>query len=492
MRRLNGMTAQGTGARLSTESVMVALGQLLMRARGLVLLPLLAAKFGPEGYGVFTQVTVSVALLAPVAGLRLEIPLIRVLASADEVDLRVRSRQVFTGLATILVVVISLVVVAVPARDLLASSVLGASADGALMLAAAGYLLTTASSSYLLDFYRGIGRVGLQSALRAIQSILELSVAALVVILGGTVSAVLFGISSIGLVVVVLVGLDVRRRFGLAAPSAPVAATMIRRGLPLVPNGLLRWGLSYADRIVIVQVLGIGAVGTYAANYSVASLLTILTAPIGFVAYPRLLRLWSRDEVDAVQHILRQVNRFLLIAGLPAAVAIGSVSSVLLRELAGADFVVSGSIVVMLGLANVLDSAFQVTSYVFHLTERLRLVFIALATGVVLNVCLNVVLVSRLGLAGASAATLAATIAMLLLGLMFVPGDWRILPAPSTLAMALAGCGIAVVAASLTPDEMAPRLGAVAVGGACYVVALIAAGELPGWTRTLPKAKPDV
>ena len=66
-----------------TDSFAYTLAQLVLRLRGLIVLPLFARTAGAEGYAVFLQLTLATTLLTPLVGLKLETAAVRFLSSED-------------------------------------------------------------------------------------------------------------------------------------------------------------------------------------------------------------------------------------------------------------------------------------------------------------------------------------------------------------------------------------------------------------------------
>ncbi|MCB0019436.1 MAG: oligosaccharide flippase family protein, partial [Anaerolineales bacterium] len=67
--------------KLFSDTLIYTTSQILLRLRGLLVLPLFARHIGAEGYGIFVQMMVAITLLSPLLGLKLETSAVRFLSA---------------------------------------------------------------------------------------------------------------------------------------------------------------------------------------------------------------------------------------------------------------------------------------------------------------------------------------------------------------------------------------------------------------------------
>ena len=68
-----------------TDTAFLTASQVLIRLRSLITLPVFAYTLGAEGYGIFTQINITVTLFIPFVSFRLETSAVRFLSAEDAV-----------------------------------------------------------------------------------------------------------------------------------------------------------------------------------------------------------------------------------------------------------------------------------------------------------------------------------------------------------------------------------------------------------------------
>lgn len=187
---------------------------------------------------------------------------------------------------------------------------------------------------------------------------------------------------------------------------------LVQFGWPLAVICALS-GASYAiDRMLLEAMVGSDAVGFYTVAYQLAqtSLVTI-GAGIGSATYSLAVRAVEGGDAEAVTRQLSRNASLLLGLLLPASVGVAMVAPTLVRLFVDPAYVAPvASLVAWMGFAaffygfraNYVDHAFQLG----HSNHGLLAVMVSIA---VVNLVLDVVLIPRMGVTGAAAASLAAS-----------------------------------------------------------------------------------
>lgn len=265
--------------------------------------------------------------------------------------------------------------------------------------------------------------------------------------LGG--SAPLFGG---GLAAALCVAFVLPREWGKAAGGryeADRARRYAAYGAPVALSLVLALVLSTTDRFLIAGFLDQASVGVYHAGYSLANrTLDVAFIWLGAAGGPALIMALERGGAPALKAAAREQAAFMVLVTLPAAAGLALVASPLSELLVGPALRDGAARVTPWVAASAFLSG--VTTYyfaqAFTLARRTRLLLAAMAIPALANVALNLVLIPRMGLTGAMAATvisyglgLAASLA-LGRGPLALPIPWRALgeAAFATAAMALA------------------------------------------------------
>jgi O-antigen/teichoic acid export membrane protein len=349
---------------------------------------------------------------------------------------------------------------------------LGAPQPNELALWLAGVLAVTVVGSYTRQYFRIAGRITLLAVLDTLEAVLELGLIVGVVLSGGGVAEALAGVLAARCLSLCVQLMFVVSAIGLPRPALDWAnlGALLVFGLPLVPEALMRWGINFADRFVIIHLLGLGAVGVYSASYSLGMLLYLVAGSLGFVFYPFVLRRWNQGQQDLVRQDFAIVTRYYVVLMVPAAAGLALLSQPILRLLANPAFTTDSLLVFEIALGIVFSGVYQLNVYRFHLHNKPRWVTPILFAGVALNLCLNLVLVPLIGLHGAAVATL-VTFLLLYVASAYLARRHAPLavPAPPWLKTAFAtGCMAAVIC--VLPTNSLPGLVlAVIVGPLVYV-----------------------
>jgi O-antigen/teichoic acid export membrane protein len=249
-----------------------------------------------------------------------------------------------------------------------------------------------------------------------------------------------------------------------AAYGGPVALSLI---LALV--------LATADRFLIAAFLGEAQVGVYHAGYSLANrTLDVLFIWLGAAGGPALIMALERGGPGALRAAAREQASFMVLVTLPAAVGLALVARPLSHLMIGPALADGAAgVTPWIAMSGLLAG---VTTYylnqAFTLARRTRRLLVAMAIPAVANLVLNLVLIPRLGLTGALAATLisyalgAVAAWALARGALALPIPW------SSLGQAAAGAALMAAAVSRLPAlgglaELALKAG---VGVAVYAV----------------------
>jgi O-antigen/teichoic acid export membrane protein len=200
--------------------------------------------------------------------------------------------------------------------------------------------------------------------------------------------------------------------FRPAAFDPAMGQRLVKFGWPLAVICALS-GVSFAiDRFLLKELIGNEAVGFYTVAYQLAqtSLVTI-GAGIGSATYSLAVRAVESGDTAVATRQLSRNSSLLLALLLPASIGVAMVAPTLVPLFVDPAYVAPvASLVAWMGFAaffygfraNYVDHAFQLG----HSNHGLLAVMVSIA---VVNLALDVVLIPRMGVTGAGAASLAAS-----------------------------------------------------------------------------------
>lgn len=383
------------------------------KAKGLLLIIVLAHTIGVVGLGVWTQVYVLTHLLSMVAGLGLFNALVRFYPAES----RVRQRKLlWTSLYLVTGLGLAIGLVAFTMAPWTAQILTDNREYATTFRLGAALVPLVVLRLLLLNIARAENRLSLFSGAAILSEVLELAlVVAVVSTTRSTAGAIAGSAIALGMTSVILFLLNLRA-FG--KPLIPTSPTRyLRYSLPLVPMQLSDEALARADRLIVGAFLGPAAAGVYAAIYSLASITNITNAPLTNVLFPKVVRLGHRSSTV----ILRRAAVFYVLlatvqAGVLAALA-GPLATFLLHEpqpwlRSSAVLALAGAGVICFGLGRIL-------SLRLFLVNRTVAVLGIWGSAAVCNLLLNLLFVPIYGLVGAALSTVLAYGIFLALQLRF-------------------------------------------------------------------------
>lgn len=173
--------------------------------------------------------------------------------------------------------------------------------------------------------------------------------------------------------------------------------------IPLIPNFLIYWIFNSCDKIMITNMIGLGAAGIYSVGSKLghASQL-IYTAFAGGWQYFAFSTMKEDDQVRSNS----MVFEYLGIMSFIATAFICAWSHGIFRVLFKADYLSGYIVAPYLFLAPLLQMLFQVAANQFLVVKKTWPNMFILSTGALLNIIINYYLIPVLGIEGASLATL--------------------------------------------------------------------------------------
>jgi O-antigen/teichoic acid export membrane protein len=288
------------------------------------------------------------------------------------------------------------------------------------------------------------------------------------------VTTILNVVASIGLTVVLVVGLDEGARgllVGSYAAGAAFVLTLIalqwrrlslrfdrgmmqrlfRFGLPTMPAEVSLYLLNFVDRLIIVRSLGLAEAGLYSLGVKFAQAVNVLVR--GFqLAWPPLA--YSIREDGEARRVYATVVT-LFVAGCAWVVAgMWLLSRWIVRALADPKFFDSFEVIGLISTAVTLYALYLVLVVILGRTGRTEFNLPAAVAALVTNLALNLLLVPSLGIVGAGLALVASYVVVL--GLMYVFTQ-RLFPVPyewgRLLRVVLTVAALVGIAELLVPTE---------------------------------------
>ena len=194
-----------------------------------------------------------------------------------------------------------------------------------------------------------------------------------------------------------------RKWFDLKRFNSELLKQLLVVAIPLLPNFLIYWIFNSCDKVMITNMIGIGAAGIYSVGSKLghASQL-IYVAFAGGWQYFAFSTMKDKNQVESNS----KVFEYLGVMSFAATTVICAWSYTIFKLLFTKDYLEGFIIAPYLFLAPLLQMLFQVAANQFLVVKKTWPNMFILSIGALLNVLINYFLIPVLGIEGASLATL--------------------------------------------------------------------------------------
>lgn len=186
---------------------------------------------------------------------------------------------------------------------------------------------------------------------------------------------------------------------------------LIRYGLPLIISGGMAYIMQSIDRVMIGQIMGDKEAGIYSVTFDFAlQTVGMLMLIVNLSALPLVIRKLESEGFNSAQEQLTQNYQLLLGISLPAVMGLTILSPNITSVVFGIDYKENASIILPVISFAMLFQGLKAyyTDNSFQLGKTSYKQAIPVIIGIVMNVILNIFLIPKFGLLGASLSSLIA------------------------------------------------------------------------------------
>lgn len=443
-------------AKLSKHTLIYAVAEQLGRIAGFLLLPLTTGWLDEADFATRELLAITLAVLAQVCGINISAAMSRLYF--DDSDPLRRRRVLSTSIAT------------VSCAALLAALALGAAAEHWAPLlpteaADLPHLARIALGIFVFQTLRELQNKVLQTqersllfgALSLAKLVVEISAQIVALVhfkagLEGLLWAILASEALFALLLTALNWSAVGATF-----SGAVFASLFAYAAPLIPNGILQFGLHSLDRYLVGALCGAEPLGLYALAYKLGYAPNYLVlGPFLLIWYPFVFAVTDRERQREL--VGRLIPLFMLVMSLAALCAALFAQELVELASSRAGFERAWPALGWVAFGYWFWGLFQLLQTGFYVCKSTRALPLLTAAAVVVNAFANLVLLPTLGFVGAAVAT-TLTFAVLCVATHarareVYPLDvaWGRVLGPGALAAALA----AVAVLAPLPDTLTP------------------------------------
>ena len=396
--------------RLARDVVVYGIGDIFLRAGGLLTLPIYTRLLSTEEFGILNYLVTATFFLQVTLLLGGEAALARYYFAAREPAERVEVASTAVlglgGVSTVLALLL------LPLSGVIADWSFGPESDADQLVAIAIATAPLVALSTLLgQVLRNQFRAWTYTLLNVGTALASISLSLyLVVVEDLGVKGVLLG-TLFGPALLLPVRFWVARDLVGLRVSGAMLNRLLRFGVPLVPGAIALWVFAVSDRIVLGQLSTFHELGLYTVAAAVASLVTVLFGPFGQAWTPHALEVYEQDETQAAFLYGRVLT--VIVAGFATlGVIVTAFGPELLEVLAASEFAAASAALAPLALGAVAYATVQVTALPFSLRHRTSALSIMTVLAATINIVLNLVFASRYGMLAAALATTASCVVL--------------------------------------------------------------------------------
>jgi O-antigen/teichoic acid export membrane protein len=384
-----------------------AISDFLNLVLNLVVISIIARSLGSFQYGLFSQVTTTVALLIPVLLLRLNTASVRYFPKIIDSKEKIKAKfisilLIVSGFTFILCIIIFL------AKDIISKLIFGSSSHSNLVIFLAIYIFVKVILVYAIDFYRAINKTRYSSIFGVIRLIFLLLFIYLVVLVNINIINVLIAYIFSEALLLLLIFIVLFRGY-FRNITAGINFSGLRPyflySLPLVPYSILISINQLGDRFFIIHLLGIDKAGIYSFSYNLIGAAFMINTAIAYVIYPYISRMWADNDKKRVKYILEKGQNLFLYFAIPITCGLVFLYPDIVAIMAGDNFIIDRQLVLLIALGHIFLGIYSINGYIVDLSQKTMLFLIVLIISASINMILNFILIPIIGLQGAALST---------------------------------------------------------------------------------------
>jgi len=400
---MNSQTATET-QKFVSDIVWVALSQVFVLLTGLVTLPALTKCYSSEIYGVWVQMLVTVALLTPILTLHLSTAMVRFLAAEE--DREKRRRNFGAMLWPVLAFACLTLIISLLLRQNLSIFLFASSEYVYLIPLTFLWASVEALFSFSLSYLRARGRIRRLSVIQLALAVIKMAVIVSLATAGYNLGWILaFIIVGEAILVAMVFGMIIRE-IGFPKPALEGLRQYLPFSVPQIPAGALLWVVAASDRYFITHLLNLSQVGTYSASYTLGSLISLFYMPIGFVLLPSVSEFWEQKELAKTRNYFEYSTRLFFALAIPTAAGLYILSQPLLGILTTSEYMVGGSLVLLVALGTMLLGIYQINVYIILLVQQTKWLPLMIGVAAATNAGINIALIPKIGIMAAAISTI--------------------------------------------------------------------------------------
>ncbi|MDC1395235.1 polysaccharide biosynthesis C-terminal domain-containing protein, partial [Bacteroidia bacterium] len=183
------------------------------------------------------------------------------------------------------------------------------------------------------------------------------------------------------------------------------------------------------DILMVTSMLGKYQTGLYGWSLFIVNAIAIPYGLIGSISTPLISKYWKEEKHQELNKIYIQSSSSLMVISIGLFLSvIAGIDDLFLLMPKGQEYSQAKSIVILLGIAKIIDMASGLNNQIFSMSSKYKVLMLFLFVAVIVNVGLNLVFIPKYGVDGSAYATIVSIVIYNLLKYTFLKKNFDLDP----------------------------------------------------------------
>jgi len=385
-------------------------------------MPVLTKNLGAYGYGLWSQVSVTIGLSLIVVQLGISDAIVRFFPGKNFKNLR---EDLYAIIAIVILItgLFSILLFSFP--RILANAIF----DGNVIIVrlVAVIIFVNCLDRIFMSIFQAFREMKKRATISIISTYSHLGLAISLVLLGYGVIGAIFSILIVNTAQLIVLSIIISKKIPLKKPNFSSVKEYIHFGLPIIPKHLFSLIINMSDRYVIGLFLGATFVGYYTPGYGLGMMLPkFITSIFGIVLLPNLSKFLDEDNMIAVKNTFKSSLKYFLLISIPSVVGLTIVGRPILSWFTTPEIAQEGYIILVLSsIAGIPIGLYVIFNKTLLLKKRTKLISVYMGIGATINLLGNIIFVPRIGIVAAGITTI---ISYLIVAILMINFSFKEIP----------------------------------------------------------------
>ncbi|MDL2246921.1 oligosaccharide flippase family protein [Methanobrevibacter sp. OttesenSCG-928-K11] len=382
---------------------LVGITNILISLSGLIFIPIITKSFSTSDYGVWAQVTTTIALIPNLVNLGLPYTMVRFLS--PEKDKTKIKDSFFSMMLLVLISSLIMVILMLCGSELIANSLF----NGKIQILYAVVIISffACLNLMLLSFFRTFQQIKLYSLFLVLQTYLGVAVCIFLTLNKEPIETVVWGLLVGYFGVFIAMNIIILIFLGKGIPKLKNLKEELKFAIPTIPSNVSSWVVDSSDKYVIGIILGSTFVGYYSPGYALGSILLMFLSPFALLLPAILPKYYDAGNISKVNTFLKYSMKYYLILTIPAAIGMSILSKELLLILTTSEIAMQGYLITpFVCLGALFMGIYGIINNFIILEKKTKILGHIWILVAIFNIIFNIIAVPYLGIIGAAIVTL--------------------------------------------------------------------------------------